>query len=404
MTKLSKILLIICLSIICICCVVQNTLCADISSILYTIDLVKEFPNYNNYYNLGNISYINYKNFCVYRNTGDCLYGENISDLPSDFTNGRVFIDNYTTIVNNIELSVQSEYRLKVFNDHFILSCIGYNVNNLSSLVVSMKSGSNSYSFDFHFVPFEFLNGLNGKITNLHLYGSFSFFYDIEYNGQYFYNDTFCFSSDIFLTNGIVNTLKPSFVRNYFKQYKLYDNYGDMYKGIIDYSSSNFTNNFLYFKNSLYTDRYVSKVDCFMNHQLSSYGNVTNLNRIYFGFRFKYVDYESINSVNLFSGSSTGSNGSINSLIPNGANQFYKDAQWYDIPTHLYNFFIYLVFDAPIISNFTKLAMVIINFLVETFNFVIGLFDGVSNVFFISIFVGMLALIFLLKIIFGGKT
>ena len=98
-----------------------------------------------------------------------------------------------------------------------------------------------------------------------------------------------------------------------------------------------------------------------------------------------WVRLHSNNSINIYSGSSTGSDGAVGSLIPNGSNNLYKTAEWWDIPSHLYNFFIYLIFDAPIISNFTNLVIVIINFIVELFDFIIGLFAGINNIFFIMI-------------------
>lgn len=405
MTKISK-FIICCLSVILsISSFVVPTYCSNISSSLFTVDLINEFPNQNNYYNSSNINYISYDNFEVTRNLGNCLYATNVNDLPSSYYNGQVFDENYTiSFPNNVSCSVTSSYHLVINSDHFFVSCDSWSLTWNNNPSFNMGKSAYSYTFGLRWIPSTIVSALNGKFTSLYLYGGFSFSYDIIYNGQYFYNDKFAFTSDIsFITTGLkeIEFLSATDVS---KSYRFMDNYGDYYYSSIPYTSTNYKNNYLCFDSLIYTDRYITSVQITNYHGRVFLGSFDNLNRIYYQFVFKYVDYDQATSINLFSGSSTGSGGPVGSLIPNGSNNFYKTAEWWDIPSHLYNFFIYLIMDAPIISYFTKLGMFIINFLVESFNFIINLFNGVSNIFFVSIFVGILALIFLLKIIFGGKS
>lgn len=401
MSKISKFIICCIAVIISIVSLCVPTYCADISSSLFTIDLVNEFPNYNNYYNTNNIKYITYKNFYIYRTKGLCFYSKNIDALPSSFYTGQIFNDNYTTTIGEYSLNITSSYTLNINSDNFTLDCDSFYVDGLQNLELNMSPSEISYIFSFHWVPFDFLSYLNGNFVDLHVYGAFVYEYDIDYNGQYFYNDTFCFTSNLYLTNGIVNTLPDLVGTNLCKVYGFTDNYNDIYTSRI-YPGDSFKGRFVQFNNLLYTDRYITNVYCWLNNNNIRIGDITNLYRLYSCYDLKYVDYDSIDSINLFSGNSTGSGGAVGSLIPNGSNNFYKTAEWWDIPSHLYNFFIYLIFDAPIISNFTNLVMVIINFIVEVFDFIIGLFSGINNIFFVSIFVGIIVLIFLLKIIFKG--
>lgn len=402
MSKISKFIICFMVLIISVCSIVVPTYCADISSSLFTIDLVNEFPNYNNYYNTNNITYVTYKNFDITRSLGNILYGTNVSDIPSNFSNGQIFTDNYTRTINGIDLFVESEYTLSISSSSYTLSCTKFNITNIEDLEFTLSPSVNSIPLDFRWCPTSFLTGINNRVNNMHLYGRFFFKFDIDYNGQYFYNDTFCMTANLSFNKSLSDMeLGGTNVR---KEFILTDNFGDVYNGSIPLSSSNFYNKYLFFNNLLYTDRYITNVNCSIACTNIFLGNQTALNFLYSGLTLKYVDYEETKSINLYSGSTTGSGGAVGSLIPNGSNNFYKTAEWWDIPSHLYNFFIYLIMDAPIVSYFTKLGMFIINFIVESFSFIISLFNGVSNVFFISIFVGILALIFLLKIIFGGKS
>lgn len=411
MTKLSKILLCICLSIICICGVVSNTYCfSDAPNNLFSISGLgsySELPNSPNYYNSGNLNYVKYKNFycltmdnyllnayvdndanllsCPYLNAGPRIVEDEVY-VYDKYNHYKIGIAKRT--LNYIYDLAEKHLQIYCSNPEFIINNYSYTNDILNSGHIRYYS----LGYDFE----KYLN--NVTFIKVTFSTSTLFRFDINYYNQYFYNNVFgvvCHNDNDLRSSGksLLNLLSIYF----------YDNNGFRFHKDFDTQSIYFYYIFLLENNFNYNGSYINTVEYHSNFLFE------RENFKYNGFSCNYFSFSlsdtTINaSQTLFSFNTLNLNNGSGALIPIGSNDYYKTAAWYDIPTHLYNFFIYLVFDAPIISNFTKLAMVIINFLVETFNFVIGLFNGVSNVFFISIFVGMLALIFLLKIIFGGKT
>lgn len=403
MTKLSKILLCICLSIICICGVVSNTYCTTIPDELYTIDLVEILPETNNYYNSSNIQFVKYKNINISRALNARIFYSTSVDKFDDYPNFTTIEDDYTIIVQDQEIKIYSMYHFFKYSDYFELYCVGFSIENLENVECSFILGQQAFVLGLHIVPFDILS--RGPLNSVHLYNTYSISYDIEYNNQYYFNNIFGFVSSASVVSGINQYVDFSYPQGVTRGYVLHDNLNNSYNYTLAYNNetkNKFYNKFLLFTNKDLSDIFITKVLSTIDLGTCAIGTV-NINRLYLEFALSYYQYNFNDATNLFSGNIIDNNNN-SSTVPIGSNSYYKTAKWYDIPTHLYNFFIYLVFDAPIISNFTKLAMVIISFLVETFNFVIGLFNGVSNIFFVSIFVGMLALIFLLKIIFGGKT
>lgn len=406
MTKLSKILLCICLSIICICGVVCYTYC-DVN---YSIELVNEFPSNANFYNLSNIQYIKLKNFEISissRSLSDkSVFYTNSLQHFTGYTNNQIIEDNYELNINggNKILNVLSSYQIKKFDDHVEIHLLTWSISNLDGFEITLNS-LNSLFFTFHIIPSGILKS-NLKYDYCWAYGLWNFSYDIEFNNQFYYNDTFCFANSSTITSGIGSDFfQFPYYYEFNKNITLFDNLKNKYSVNFDNPNNALTSKYIKFINRYNTDLYIDRVSTSVFTGPLELGDNLSFRggRLYLDYRLKFLS-DDLSPVPFYSSNTVNNNDNSSSSLPIGSNSYYKTAAWYDIPTHLYNFFIYLIFDAPIVSNFTKLAMVIINFLVETFNFVIGLFDGVSNVFFISIFVGMLALIFLLKIIFGGKT
>lgn len=76
-----------------------------------------------------------------------------------------------------------------------------------------------------------------------------------------------------------------------------------------------------------------------------------------------------------------------------------------DIPfsNYIYNFIIYLLFYAPLLSDVVYLIYLVIQTLIKCFNLVISFFVGVSSNFFIVILLGFIILNFVLKFTLGGR-
>lgn len=405
MKKLSKLIICLCLSIICFCGIVQNTYCGD----LYSFSYCEREDLSNNFYNVNNSQYIKYNNLKISLSLTDNLYvmyylgnlkdnvnlpltvSQSFTSYGSDYSYFTVY---YKLTLKKGKADTQYDVVLSDFNIGHNDWFLTFNEYRLSSL--SQPIFTNVFSNCFSYVEY------------IGILGFFNYEFDISYSNQFYYNPIFGIS---YYMNSNFNYTKANYsvcfsnsnysytfnqsLSEYYNKYIQDDNYINYFRYLVLNRSSNYDNNYIDHIsikfNSGWGGEFYANID-----DLSYFENVfyCNLNSL-------VVD--GANSINSFIYSSNVVD-SGSSLIPLGSNSYYKQCEWYDIPAHLYNFFIYIIFDAPIISNFTKLAMVIINFLVEAFNFVIGLFSGIENAFFISIFVGMFALIFLLKIIFGGKT
>lgn len=70
---------------------------------------------------------------------------------------------------------------------------------------------------------------------------------------------------------------------------------------------------------------------------------------------------------------------------------------------YIYNFIIYLLFYAPLLSDIVYLIYLVIQTLMKCFNLVISFFVGVSSNFFIVILLGFIILNFVLKFTLGGR-
>ena len=413
MTKLSKILLCICFSIICICGFTFNTYCGveDAPSEFYEIRLsntINEDGIKNNLISPDIYSNFSFQNFNFsftstqeYPIFYDLFFGDSYPSWVDD------------TINNFDSKFVQSFYPFAGVDNYyykvtFFIEKWGgtgdcwININNINFELIK---NDYVYHFDNYNPPYPCVNTvfvpyiLNSNYGILKYYSYFkgTMSFDVVSDNNYFTN---FFELTFRPSNNISsNSLTFEFTNsNNLKFSKTFDN-----------------NSITTFKNGLY-----GSVSLLNNYDSSrSFVKTISITEDFSGIEYTtFYDSSKYLLSNFVSDTNYGNyviyfmqynkvlDNSINNspLVPIGSNSFYKVCEWWDIPSHLYNFFIYLIFDAPIISSFTKLGMIIINFLVESFNFVISLFNGVSNVFFITIFIGMFVLIFLLKIIFGGKS
>ena len=239
------------------------------------------------------------------------------------------------------------------------------------------------------------------QIFDLVLYGKFSFNFNIEYNNQYFYNKlfgvnilrTFRDSDDVWALYDIKNKSTISF----------YDNDNNCFKGGT-YTSLYSDCSYILNNKYSYANSYISRVyyeDSIGTDGWYKIGDISSFHcEDYLCYTYYFDFHDGNDTPFLYSGNSDGQDGLSSTLIPNGGNSFYKSANWYDIPTHLYNFLIYLLFDAPLISDVTKLLTYLIQFIVSSFKILISFFIRVNNALFISIFVGFIVLSFVFKFIF----
>ena len=84
----------------------------------------------------------------------------------------------------------------------------------------------------------------------------------------------------------------------------------------------------------------------------------------------------------------------VNSTFGAG-NSYYRSAEWWDLGTHIYNLIIYLIFDAPIISDVVSLIYTTIQFILNIFNLTLNMF---TSPIIVAAFVGFLVLAFIFKI------
>lgn len=418
MTKLGKLLLCICMSFIALCSIVSNTFCGvdDAPTNLYNISLNQDInfdyiknsfvtPDIYNLY-----TYQNFKLniFKIYdgRSLFDLYFEEYPEWVDNCISNwGGILQERYHPISGVTNFCYDIEWKIVKFLVNGSVLGLAVNINSIKlvdnsySFTINPSTTERTIGFQTGFLPF-FIK--DSGAYGLRLCVKFVITFDLVCESPYFtnsfnmiFNQTSYVKSS-YLSVAFKNSDNMNFIKNFsvdesqaFKKNTgvgniLLNNFYDGYRTNIESISIGETFDLLYYN----IDEIFSSSFYMLSHVVADKSVYPTMFRYYFS-QFNVEDNSKMDN---------------SSLIPIGSNQFYKNCAWYDIPSQLYNLFIYLIFDAPIISNFTKLAMVIINFLVETFQFVIGLFNGVSNVFFISIFVGMLALIFLLKIIFGGKT
>lgn len=403
MSKISKFMICFIAVIISICSFVVPTYCYDTN---YSIELVDSFPSSPNFYNLSNISYVKYTNFSITREVGHTVFYTTSRDKFSQYPDGyrETIVDNYSYTMPNSDfvVDIKSTYTLGVDSSSVYIYLLNWSISSLEGYEYVLNS-SDGAGITFHWIPNGILN-TNYTYNGCNIFYGYRFSFDIEYNNQYFYNDTFCITSGINIHSGIGET--HIFTQsNGYKEITLKDNFNNYYNKKFYWTENvdSFYNNTVKFTTNSIDDIYIDSVDLYYTSTNTYLGNVNfRGGRLYFELWLKYQTLDNESILPLYSANTLGQDSLSSPLIPIGSNNFYKTAEWWDIPSHLYNFFIYLIFDAPIISNFTQLVMVIINFVVEVFEFMVGLFTGINNIFFISIFVGVIVLIFLLKIIFKG--
>lgn len=416
MSKISKFIICCIAVIISICSLCVPTYCYNFPpASTYSIELTNNFNFSPNFYNDNNLQYIFVKDIVLFRDTGNVFYcktSTHINELDN-YNNKSISYNDYiycSVYGEKIEIGkINSIYHYTYdSNNDFWIYLDSYTVSMYENISIPMKYSSlewRSIYFSVPHCPLDLFDYIDSDINSVHLYRFWNVSFYIDYGGQYYYNNYFGMNfycqwplkTAQFTDNAIDFTLS------------LFDKDNQFYARFFDVNSF-YREGFLFNNNFNYMNSYISKVELFYNQgPYMAFGTLSSnyfRDSYYMSSNFYFsssIAYGSTNNTyTLYSSNSYGQDSLNSSLIPNGSNNFYKTAEWWDIPSHLYNFFIYLIFDAPIISNFTNLVMVIINFIVEVFEFFIGLFNGINNIFFISIFLGIIVLIFLLKIIFKG--
>lgn len=414
MSKLSK-FIICCISIIIsICSFVVPTYCLDSPpDSTYSIELTSDFNSFPNFYNENNLQYVFIENFSINRRNDLVLYcttSNSVSDLAN--LNGTrvnetqdIFLALYGQKYKIAEL--YTSYSVSYSGTTLTISMRDYSFNLLENVKIPLGYSYEdwtSINIKIPHAPLSVLQLLPSSVNGLHLYNYWSCSFDINYNNQYFYNDYF--GMNFYCHWPLFTKQYSSIDTNSTFTLSLVDNNNVLFSRVFDYTNF-YKQGFLFSNNYNSSFSYINNVS--LNYGLRNmFFGTTSKDWLVDDFYMSSIFYFSSstgldnNSYTLYSSNSYGNESLNGSLIPNGSNNFYKSGEWWDIPTHLYNFFIYLIFDAPIISNFTELVLILINFIVEVFEFIIGLFTGINNIFFISIFVGIIVLIFLLKIIFKG--
>lgn len=381
----------------------------------------------NNYYNAQNLNYVYLENFNFTRSVGTVLYfvsdtyNSTLSNIPDykliedvyfNYYGDKLLIGslvqefsfNYDT--SNLQFTCNLNSFKFILNSNLDYSkcCLGISDLDLDSIFIECSS-----------FPVEYLKTYLSNmsiISNVYTYRPIKISFDLNFTNQYYYNDIFgitlsCrtpFEYPTFYGSNYMKDFNQSFVITDVSGNSFYFNDNTFNSNIAEERVYLITNSYNY-DASIYKS--ISYCNNYANFRIGDISYMNFVDEYYSKFRFtfstpisEYVENDT--SSTLYSINSNGLNSNTSSLIPLSSSSYYKSAEWYEIGSHLYNFFIYIIFDAPIISDFTKLIAILINLIVGLFEFLIGLFSGIESVFFVSIFIGFLVLIFILKIIFKG--
>lgn len=329
----------------------------------------------------------------------DYLISNQTSIITSDFLidnynlgdNFTIYIDSYgnefyfdcvVTQNNSIYTYNNYLYRSNINSNTIIIPCM-----NFDDFVI-LNNGS-----------YEFIGNLsNVTVTIPNTFFSSSFSYNQNMNFYYCNYIGFSFNIENFDTNVTTNLLRIAIRDTNNMFYDINYNFGSSHLvNYFDYlliNSDNF-NNFLYDKTFLalnftsllatngLSNTYNNKNDC-----ITALENLSI--KFSFGNPILYY-YDTTDKTN----SSTGTG-----LIPLNSSGLYKtDFEWYDVTAYIYNAIIYLVFDAPIISNITKLIYHIISLVLFVIQQIILLFSTVTNNIFIVGILGFLLLKFVINLL-----
>lgn len=423
MKKVYKLLILLILPILILCGVAVPTYCADTqhfpASNVYSITPFQSINGKQNFYNYSNLQDVYYTNFKLndlisndyfcsfYDGSSQSYNGLNIgiNIIPIDVWEVRCFDTPIGYYSGSISLKLsETKTVCNMFTNLTYHSYDNVKINPLNY-------GLGGIAFDI--IPYSVLS----YMTNIQSAGLnpnnayFAITFDIVTNNQYFYNKYFglVFNFKPFINgaiseNGYLSNVKHSI----FYSFYLNKNYGTYGKSDMFYQDFVKSQNewFVVLENNYSFDNdYVISFSSALLFDGTIVVNPSGVNLSSSTFQYNiFLNYNYTNDNYIYLYSNTTNNEGLYSstIIPNGSNDFYKSCEWWDIPTHLYNFLIYVIFDAPIISDFTRLAYVIIQFIVSVFEWIIALFTGISSSFFIAIFVGFIVLMFLLKIIFKG--
>lgn len=428
MKKVFKFLCLLILPLIILCSFVVPTYCINsVDSTLFKISLVDDVvtpvDSLSNYYNDNQLDRISLVNINIVPRGR--YFGEGVAERVFYCANSIGYPTGWYTIETNrtfyyggINPDTGTRYIMGdlycLYGVYVTSSSIALTIekSNFQCSDYGLKYSELKYGYCEYYIdliPDEFWSMFSGygNLTGCIFYGAFEVSYEIDYNGLYYYNDLFgvALQSTIAYWNGGVTGGDDSLCQEasckiYVDFYDIYDN---QYSSVLGDSFGYVDGVFLLDNNYNFQSSYINKVNLYVRSSAENYivglsgsgsGSVSHqgtplggICKVAFGPLFSY---------NSSSSSALGS-----SSIPSSGG-FYKSCEWWDISTHLYNFFIFLVFDCPLISDFIQFVYVIIEFIVSVFETIIGLFTGVENSIFIAIFLGIIVLSFLLKIVFKG--
>lgn len=348
-----------------------------------------------NYYNKESLKYVSINNLTINTIPFNSLiyFGKFTGPLTeSDLLQTT---DIYTVDNDYFSYSYNVKYVIDTVNNYFYSYLINFNYEVKQNIPLKEFEFE---AFYFNHTNFEYI--LFEDFYMLEIIDSISF--DYVFNNQYIYNSTFGFS----------------FESSFFEEDSILSSYftttdGGGYINFIDnknnYFNSNFNNSlydsadyFLINSNSL-NSNYINSIYLDFNESIYFFNDDVFYPESPSPFVKNYVFSGSyINAPALFSGGYNEDSLS-STIIPVDSNDLYRPAEWYDIPAQLYNFMIWLIFDAPLISQFAELVYILIRFIISSFSIIISLFGKVNNSMFLGLFLGFIVLSFVFKIIFGGS-
>lgn len=370
----------------------------NVPSERYKITRTNQYPTSQNYYNDFNQKFIKYHIKNLKFSGSNIFYFESLSKIAG--LAGKVMqIEGYKnfysytiTIVEGIvDGSGRYFYR--------------FDISNFTAVDEITFTPSEDLDFlRFVFFTYDVKELIDYKnLYRIHIYGKFSFDLEIEYNNQYFYNKLF--GVNIMRTFGDSDDVWAKYDMQITSSLSFYDNDNNCFVG--DSNTGSYLNCSYILNNQYsYVNSYITKIHYNDNTGNGYYylGSIDNFHcEDYLCYTYYFDFHDGNDTPFLYSGNSDGQDGLSSTLIPSGSNTFYKSAPWYDIPAQLYNLLIYIVFDAPLVSNITQAVYSVIQLFVGTFKFLISLFASVNNVFFITAIVGFLVLRFITAKILGGS-
>lgn len=376
-----------------------------------------------------NNSYSDFYNQCYYTNFDVNFSSTSSSSTPTkqyfynlQFDNYPAWADTQYFYISDTWYPFGNQYSPYIIFDFYVYKnaqdrhflgfrCDGYTLYGFDDFKLPFNYDDfsyNSYILPFHYEPSFFYDAywdtidLDVTLLNMYYYLDIEWSFDFVCPSGYYYDNFFGIALKPHLYTNSSDSLLTNQIPNFIVQYISNDDLSFVYNytnSDFFINSSNSINSFLMLLN-----KYNPTYDYIKSFNISTrFSNSLSYNN--FGNSISFILNSSISTTDgwerrmVVSYTYNSIKYGNSSIISVGVNNYYRSGEWWDVTVHIYNLFVYLIFDAPILSDVINFISIIISFIVDTFEWFISLFSGVDNVIFISIFLGFIVLSFIFKLI-----